>query len=274
MPRSLLWPDPRVKPPFGSVTIDWNHPLAQGLVGCWLFNEGAGLTAYDLAMNKHGALTNGPLWVPGRTGTALNFDGADDSVSALFDTADIVTVSAWVKMNKPDASDFNFVTQDGGVSGRFSTGWSGGERFYIAKSGVAYHKLTNAYSLSTYNNSWHHIVLVYTPDNTQSHIYVDGVEASYAAASSQTITSNTTVYLGQEGALYSNGLFDDVRIHNRVFSASEVLWLYIEPYAFLQPVIRRRYFVPAVAAAAAEAAHGAMYPRMQRHIHQSWTVPR
>ena len=26
--------------------------------------------------------------------------------------------------------------------------------------------------------------------------------------------------------------------------------------------------------AAAVGAHGAMYPRMQRHIHQSWTVPR
>jgi len=28
------------------------------------------------------------------------------------------------------------------------------------------------------------------------------------------------------------------------------------------------------APSAAGGAHGAMYPRMQRHIHQSWTVPR
>jgi len=28
------------------------------------------------------------------------------------------------------------------------------------------------------------------------------------------------------------------------------------------------------AGAAGGAGHGAMYPRMQRHIHQSWTVPR
>jgi len=27
-------------------------------------------------------------------------------------------------------------------------------------------------------------------------------------------------------------------------------------------------------AAAGGGAHGAMYPRMQRHIHQSWTMPR
>jgi hypothetical protein len=30
------------KPPIGA-TIDWSHPLAQGLVGCWMFNEGGGI---------------------------------------------------------------------------------------------------------------------------------------------------------------------------------------------------------------------------------------
>src|SRR3990167_119944 len=43
MPRSLLWPDPRVKPPFGAAEIDWGHPLARELVVCLLFNEQAGI---------------------------------------------------------------------------------------------------------------------------------------------------------------------------------------------------------------------------------------
>jgi len=29
--RTPLWPDPRVKPPFGAAEIDWGHPLARGL---------------------------------------------------------------------------------------------------------------------------------------------------------------------------------------------------------------------------------------------------
>ena len=40
-------PDPRIKPPLGSY-IDWSHPLAEGLVGCWLFNEGSGRATCNL----------------------------------------------------------------------------------------------------------------------------------------------------------------------------------------------------------------------------------
>src|SRR3990167_7254427 len=41
-PRSLLWPDPRVKPPFGAAEVDWGHRLAQKLVAGFFFTEGGG----------------------------------------------------------------------------------------------------------------------------------------------------------------------------------------------------------------------------------------
>lgn len=35
-----IWPDRwRQKPPYGEAEIDWQHPLAQGLCGLWLYNE-------------------------------------------------------------------------------------------------------------------------------------------------------------------------------------------------------------------------------------------
>ena len=40
----------QIKPALGS-TIDFNHPLSQGLVGCWLFNEQTGNKIYELANN-------------------------------------------------------------------------------------------------------------------------------------------------------------------------------------------------------------------------------
>ncbi len=43
---SILYPDTHQKPPLGA-QIDWSHPLADGLRGCWLFNEGT-LPAYDI----------------------------------------------------------------------------------------------------------------------------------------------------------------------------------------------------------------------------------
>jgi hypothetical protein len=50
--RSPLWPDPRVKPPFGAARINWGHPLAHGLRACFLLHERAGM-AYNLVGAPH-----------------------------------------------------------------------------------------------------------------------------------------------------------------------------------------------------------------------------
>ena len=47
-----------VKPPIGA-QINWGHPLANGLLSCFLFNEGGGLTVGDLAnAGRSGAINN------------------------------------------------------------------------------------------------------------------------------------------------------------------------------------------------------------------------
>jgi hypothetical protein len=66
------------KPPIGSV-INPNHPLSQGLVGCWLFNERTGNRIYDLSKDNHGNLLNGPIWNSANNGY-LQFDGSNDSI--------------------------------------------------------------------------------------------------------------------------------------------------------------------------------------------------
>jgi len=46
------------------------------------------------------------------------------------------------------------------------------------------------------------------------------------------------------------------------------------PYGWTRRGPQATIWTPAAAGVTAQGAHGAMYPRMQRHIHQSWTVPR
>lgn len=54
----------RQKPVLGS-QLDRSHPLAQALIGLWLFGEGAGVVATDLSQSaKNGSLVNSPAWTP------------------------------------------------------------------------------------------------------------------------------------------------------------------------------------------------------------------
>jgi len=71
-------PDPRQKPPLGSV-LNPDHPLAQGLVGCWLMNEGGGSKIYDLTGNTNGTLMD-VSWSSTEYGSALYFNGSTSKV--------------------------------------------------------------------------------------------------------------------------------------------------------------------------------------------------
>ena len=52
------------------------------LVGWWWFDDGVGTTAADSSGYKNnGTLTNGPMWVAGKFGKAMQFDGVDDYVT-------------------------------------------------------------------------------------------------------------------------------------------------------------------------------------------------
>src|SRR3990167_2729787 len=69
--------------------IDWDHYISRGLVGCWLFTEGAGTKVNDLARVNNGAFTNDPTWTGGKTGRAALLDATNDYVD--FGTATLLT---------------------------------------------------------------------------------------------------------------------------------------------------------------------------------------
>ena len=65
--------DSIIKPVLGT-RLDSRHPLSQGLVGCWLFNEGAGTSVADLSgNNKYGTLIGTAGWRPTEKGMALDW---------------------------------------------------------------------------------------------------------------------------------------------------------------------------------------------------------
>jgi hypothetical protein len=241
--------------------MDPNHPLSQGLVGFWLFNETGGLTAYDLSGNlNHGTLTNGPIWSPGRSGQALSLDGTDDYVNvpdnSSLDIASNFTLSSWVNYTTSGGTNARTVfAKDNALVGE-------GYGLYLDYQNNAipacYARIggswVSAKGLAHNNGRWHHIVGVY--DGSNLNLYVDCVKEANSAATGTVTTNSDPLQIGHfntgPSGTYFLGLTDDVRVYNRALSPQEIRWLYEYPYdnLIVEP-LRKFWLMPEAEAPAA-----------------------
>ena len=80
--------------------------MTAGQLGYWAFDEGSGTTVKDSSgKGNNGTLVGGPLWVDGKFGKALQFDGVDDYVqvphnASLIPTTGKATVSVWINAKR------------------------------------------------------------------------------------------------------------------------------------------------------------------------------
>ena len=249
------WSDPRVKPPYGAVSVDRTHPLSQDLVIACLANEGAGQlhdVANDLALNPgHGALVM-PVWgsSPGglsHVATTTYFTTRPDFYNSTNGSMLIILndklnvthfqliggiIDALVIDNKIWGvfadhgtivnNGFDVVHSGGTVNLGSDTRRAGLHAYGISLTSGGNAVLYRDGALAT-TNTW------VTPANGNANS-VPTVRALPAATEIQTVASV---------------------VWNRALSNTELAWATTEPYAFLRPIIRRRYFFFTPAAAAA-----------------------
>lgn len=241
------------KPPAGT-GLNRNHPLAQGLVGCWLLNEGNGLRANDLAQQNHGNLTDfepfssASGWTGGNNGTSLSFDGTNDSINCgtlgnndVGNGSNNFTIEAYI--NSKDSSSLKAIA--GKV--RFSVNeWglhqaSGTWRFQIRNSTVG---LTVIDTTPYITNTWYQIVG--TRDELGINIFVNGVFKASTLGTKSPDTSNSNFFIGRrtpDNNFNFNGIISHVRIWNRSLSPMEIQRLYSQPYEmFWNPSERLRKY--------------------------------
>lgn len=245
-----------VKPPFGSVQINWGHPLAHGLVGCWLFNEGAGDRVFDLRSIHTGTLINGPTWTYGRTRIALEFDGLNDYVSIPHNAALTITgplsISAWVRL---DTNTNHVIAHKAVGNGTLNNPYT----YRLTSSATITFIRANAASFVAVESTgtvslsvWHHVQVTINVADVVRH-YIDGVLASTPSASIAPTENTEPTLLGKRAddnaTTFFDGRMEDVRIYNRELSAIEVFQSYAEPYAFLQVQNPIFYSIPTAAVA-------------------------
>jgi hypothetical protein len=220
------------KPQFPA-RINSDHSLAKGLLSAWLFNEGAGPTAFDTGPKRIPAAFSGPpQWKPGKFGAAIEFGVATASTRLNIGNGGVslsnvtgYTVSFWIRplSGQTDAGYAAIFTNDDSFPGDgiYYSETTGKLNFYFSPGD---HTWTG--TLTT--GKWHHAALVVAPGGGIQ-FYLDGKLDSTTSGANSWIA----VYIG--GITPSNepfkGSLDHVLAWGRALTAAEIRQLYVDPFA-------------------------------------------
>jgi glucose/arabinose dehydrogenase/PKD repeat protein len=205
-----------------------------GLAGAWGFNAGAGTSAADSSGNGNTAtLLNGVAWAPGKYGSGLSFDGGDDYLSVPNSTSlnisgTALTLSMWINPNTASTGDhvvlgkhwnatmtspyyqYGLELQSNSTRPVFLVGTAGGV-------------LGASMTTTLTKGAWSHVAIVWNGSTAQ--FYVNGVLVNSASLNATITARSNPLRIGADAdpGQHYQGLLDDVRIYNRVQTATEVL---------------------------------------------------
>ena len=202
------------------------HLQETDLVAAFGFEEGSGTIFADSSGNNLTGTKGGATWAPGRFGTALAFDGANDMAtvldSPLLDLTDSMTLEAWVYpvstsniatiLLKEGPGQLAYALYASTFKDRPSA-----ELFISSGPSV---EARSFVSLST--NAWSHMAASF--DGVTLRLYINGVLVGNRTRSGSIATSNSPLRIGGNtlGDEYFAGRIDEVRIYGRVLSATEI----------------------------------------------------
>ena len=190
--------------------------LTNGLISHWKFDEGSG-NSVSSAVGGASDTLGSPVWIDGKIGKALTFNGSD-YVSAGDISQSKITISAWIK---PESnSNFGSIAMKQNVYGLES---QGAKVFARVGDGSSW---TGSVEAPISFGVWQ--LVTQTFDGSKVRIYVNG---SLVATANAKVTLGSTVpfLIGTWATDFSEpfkGGVDDVRVYNRALSASEVSALY------------------------------------------------
>lgn len=238
MPR---WAPVRVKPPFGDVQVNWGHPLADALLVCILATEGGGVL-HDLTGATVVTPTGTATWAGASGGIVKTYDGSTqaDAITNIYTGGGAITMLIRTAI-VATSSFFRMFSLYDGSHGCELGGDAPGTRFTFADEAQGTVCTGTSDPTAALGVP---VDVCGTQNGTAMAIYVNGVQESTATGG--TASNSGSHYLGarQGASLWTNMQLSHAFLYKRALSAGEVGWLSKEPYAMLQPIRARRYFVP------------------------------
>ena len=233
---------PQLKPTRG-IRLNKSHPLARGLVGCWLFNEGSGNKVFDLSGNGHNGTRSGSgnIWATGRFASAQQFNGTDDSIDFgskySLKMTDALTIILWVK-RVDDTTFERFISHSSGVdSYAYEVGvdftnpdqW----RFRLNDDAVTVVK-----QMVGSPGDWIQLACTYDKNaggSTEMKLY-ENASLLETGDYSTALTNHGNLQTNRTGKAdgFLKSAIDNIATWNRALSSSEIALLYREPFCMFE----------------------------------------
>ncbi|MBN1861561.1 MAG: DUF3047 domain-containing protein, partial [Candidatus Thermoplasmatota archaeon] len=174
---------------FDEITITSGAPLPPS-GGVWEFNEGSGTTVHDSSGNNHHGIVQGAKWVPGLSGSALDFDGINDKVDLPDDEFKLqeFTVSCWVNFKNCGTKPI-FCVSNTALYGGWNLGLIDDSHFRLLTGNIDGAIIDEAQtSTSVSSGVWYHVVGVKTLSSLR--IYLNGVLSGQDTTVSPVVYTN------------------------------------------------------------------------------------
>ena len=195
----------------------------------WPFDEKEGVTLRDRsAWGNIGVLKGSPMWVEGKVGSALYFDGVDDHVlidnSGSLNVASAFSISVWVR---PEDNNLGTIVSKNGLKETVR----GGYKLSVGDSTLIY-SVEGMASLASKTiflkpKEWTYILVTYDAKrSSRTHLYVNGnrILSGTILAPEQNV-SELLIGRSQSGEFFK-GSIDELRIYNRSLTDAEIGILY------------------------------------------------
>jgi len=204
-------------------------------------DEGSGKVIIDHSGNgNNGSLlpiTDGPTWVEGRYGYALDFDGVDDYVNLGHDqnfagSYEQMTISAWINVKGKEGSwrpiislpNSEWIYLEVTDNDRVKVAFYGTDPIVAIESDTLF--------WAGNFNEWFHIVALWNGTNAQ--LFVNGILESTSSVSTGYVSSSTLdIFLGHSyPTSWFVGSIDDVKIFDRALTEQEIFRLFSSNYGY------------------------------------------
>ena len=199
------------------------------IVGIWLFDEGAGNVARDSSGKGHDGEISNARWVPGKFGTALEFEGNVDSVVKVphFDELNLenFTLAGWI--NVPGTVGYQGIVAKDGVDlsqrtyGMFVVDGQPKIHYSFTTQGGK-HNTVNGSATAAADGKWHHVAMTY--DGTTVRGYVNGVLDAQAQWLGPSFRNDQPLSMGTDsaGRFPLTGVVDEVYVFSVAFSEEDI----------------------------------------------------